>query len=508
MISLSIRLLRRDWKSGELRILLAALLIAVTCVTSVSFFTSRISQALNFQSSELLGGDLRLTADHPVPIIAVELAKQGRLQTAETRSFRSMILSGDKSQLVEIKAVGPGYPLRGRLRIAKNRFVQDEPANGLPEAGSVWVDSRLLQQLGLSIGDTVQVGSIMLHISAMLSFEPDRSGDMFSLAPRLLMNLEDLASTGLEQEGSRMRYTLLVAGEQQNVDHYRQQLKPRLQRGERLEGVADARQEIRVALARAQQFLGLAAVVSVVLACVAIAMAARQYSQRHLDTCAIMRCLGAIQNQIILIFVLQLLFIGMAAGVAGVLLGYFAQSVLTGLLGKLLLVSLPEPSLFPVIIGMCISFIGLIGFALPPILQLRNASALKVFNRDFRRHANEKRNLTKLSYLPGLLVLGGLVLIQANDIKLGLWLVIGLVGAAVLLWVVSAILIWALKFVSGHGSTAWQFGMVNLTRRSRTSIIQIMSFGLGLMVLLLLTVVRGDLLRGWSEGLPENAPNR
>ncbi|WP_455198699.1 ABC transporter permease [Kaarinaea lacus] len=508
MIRLSFRLLRRDWKSGELRILLAALLIAVTCVTSVSFFTSRIGQALDFQSSELLGGDLRLITDHPVPAVALELAKENSLQTAETRSFRSMILSEGKPQLVEIKAAGTGYPLRGRLRTAESRYSQDEPAYGLPESGTVWVDSRLLQLLNASVGDEVQVGNMTLSISAMLSYEPDRSGDMFSLAPRLLMNLDDLPETGLEQEGSRMRYALLVAGEQDFVDRYRQQLKSKLQRGERLEGVADARQEIRIALSRAQQFLGLAAVVAVVLACVAIAMAARQYAQRHLDTCAIMRCLGAIQNQIILVFILQLVFIGMAAGAAGVTLGYFAQSVLTSLLGKLLLVSLPEPSFLPVLTGMCVSFIGLIGFALPPILRLRNASALKVFNRDFKRSTNDNRSMTMLSYLPGLLVLAGLVLIQANDLKLGLWLVLGLFGAAVLLWFVSSMLIWSLRFATGHANSAWRFGLVNLTRRSNTSVIQIMSFGLGLMVLLLLTVVRGDLLRGWSEGLPTDAPNR
>lgn len=508
MFRLSMRLLRRDWRSGELRVLTAALLIAVTCVTSVSFFTSRIGQALKYQSSELLGGDLRLVADHPIKARARELAKNNHLQTAETRSFRSMILAGKKSQLVEIKAAGMGYPLRGRLRIASDRFVKDEVTEKLPGPGEVWVDARLLQQLGLSVGNTIQVGNSVFRISSILTYEPDRSGEIFSLAPRLLMRLDDLAATELEQEGSRMRYVLLVSGEQKAVERYRKQMKSVTGRGERIEGAADARREIRIALNRAQQFLGLAAVVAVILACVAIAMAARQFSQRHLDTCAIMRCFGALQNQISRIFIYQLLVVGFIAGSIGIVIGYFAQLVLTGLLGNLLLVTLPQPSLDAVIIGMGISFAGLVGFALPPILQLQNVSTLKVLNRDFSGPNREIRLISIISYVLGLGVLTILLFVQANDVKLGLWLLLGLTGSAVILWSVSMMLVGSIKYVARHGNTAWRFGLINLTRRSKSSIIQVMAFGLGLMVLLLLTVVRGDLLRGWVEGLPADAPNR
>lgn len=508
MISLSLRLLRRDWRSGELRILLVALIIAVTCVTSVSFFTSRIGQALKYQSSELLGADLRLIADHSIPSSAYELAKQNNLQTTDTRSFRSMVLSGEKTQLVEIKAVGRGYPLRGNLRISQDRFAPGLATNEIPGTGQVWVDSRLLQQLAINVGDLVQVGNSVMKISAVLSYEPDRSGDMFSLAPRLLMNLKDLPATGLEQEGSRMRFVLLVAGEQKFIERYRQQIKVKLHRGERIEGTADARQEIRIALSRANQFLGLSSVVAVILSCIAIAMAARQYSLRHLDTCAILRCFGMMQNQLITIFVIQLFVMGVFAGALGVMLGYFAQSVLTDLLGGLLLLTLPQPSTVPLFVGMGVSFAGLIGFALPPILQLRDVSTMKVLNRRFDENSGDKKSTKTTSYTVGLLVLGGLVLIQSGDFKLGLWLLVGLVTAAIILWIVSKILVWGIEYASRHATSAWRFGLINLTRRRRASIIQIMAFGLGIMVLLLLTIVRGDLLRGWSEGLPKDAPNR
>lgn len=508
MIRLSLRLLLRDWRSGELRVLVAALLIAVTCVTSVSFFTSRIGQALKYQSSELLGADSRLVADHPLSSIALKLARENNLKTAETRTFRSMVIAGENPQLVEIKAAGTGYPLRGKLRIANDAFSQDMQTSDLPKSGEAWVDSRLLQQLSLSVGDSIQVGHSTFRISAVLSYEPDRSGDMFSLAPRLLMNLDDLEATGLEQEGSRMRYALLTAGEQKNVDRYQQQMEKKLQRGERIEGAADARQEIRIALTRAQQFLGLASVVAVVLACVAIAMAARQFSQRHLDTCAIMRCFGALQRQLVLIFVFQLVVVGIIAGVIGVSLGYLAQAVLTSILGGLLLVTLPQPSWDPVLVGLGVSFGSLIGFAVPPILQLRNVSTLKVLKRDFVDGSDRPKSVTITSYLVGLCVIAILVLIQASDLKLGMWLLLGLSGAAVILWFMSKILVWGITLFAHRGNSAWRFGLVNLTRRSNASVTQVMAFGLGIMVLLLLTVVRGDLLRGWTDSLPVDAPNR
>jgi putative ABC transport system permease protein len=508
MIRLSFRLLSRDWRSGELRVLLIALLIAVTCVTSVSFFTSRISQALISQSSELLGADLRLVSDHPIKVSAFNIARKDGLQTTETRSFRSMIMADGHAHLVEIKAVGKGYPLRGHLRIATDQFTQDAPTNKLPESGEVWVSSRLLQQFGLSVGERVQVGNLSVRISAVLTYEPDRSGNMFSLAPRLLMNLKDLPATDLEQEGSRISYMLLVAGDQRQVKEFQQQMKTLLERGERLEGASDARREIRTALTRAQQFLGLAAVVAVVLACVAIAMAARRFSHRHLDTCAIMRCFGARQSQLTMIFVLQLFMLGLMSGLVGVLAGYFSQTVLAKLLGGLLLVKLPQPSVLPVLIGLGVSFGGLMGFALPPILRLRNVPTMRVLNRDSAGVFNGSKPITMTSYLPGLVALAVLVLIQAGDLKLGFWLLSGLVGTALVLWVVSALLVWGLKHIARHGSSAWRFGLVNLTRRTNASIIQVMAFGVGLMVLLLLTVVRGDLLRGWAQSIPPDAPNR
>jgi putative ABC transport system permease protein len=501
---LALRLLMRDWRAGELRVLAAALLIAVACVTAVAFFTDRIGQALQRQGAELLGADLRVVADHPIHDDWRSDASRLQLDSAEIRGFRSMVIEGEQVQLAEIKAAGEGYPLRGRLRISHEPFAQDEVTDTLPARGEVWVEPLLLQQFGISVGDDIGVGEARLRIGAVLRYEPDRSGDLFSIAPRVLMNLADLPATGLEQEGSRMRYALLLAGEPENVDAFRRDIAPRLTLGEHVEGVADARQEVRIALARAHQFLGLAAVVGVVLACAAIAMAARRFARRHLDTCAVMRCLGARQRQINTLFLSQMLTLGMVCGLLGSAIGFAAQAVLSDLLGQLLLVTLPPARFAPVLLGLAVALGGLLGFALPPILQLRNVPTLRVL----RRELGGLRPAGVTSYLAGILGLAALVGWQAGELKLALAMLGGLAATALLLWLSAWGLIALLKRLPPRGDVAWRFGLANLTRRPGASVAQVMAFGVGIMVLLLLTVVRGDLLAVWAGRLPADAPNR
>lgn len=545
-LRLSFRLLRRDWQAGELRVLLAAVMIAVACVSSVAFFTDRISQALQQQTGELLGADLRVAADHLLPATMPEFARKISLATAETRSFRSMILAGEhkvngpgggregalgRSRLAEIKAVSSGYPLRGALKIAPALFAEDRTTQDLPKSGEAWAGPQLLQQLGLRVGDDVHVGNLSLRISAVLSYEPDRSGNLFSIAPRLLINLIDLPATGLVQEGSHIHYSLLVSGDTSAIKTFRKRLAPQLKRGERIEGAEDARPEVRAALTRAQQFLGLAAVVAVMLACVAIAMSARRFAQRHRDTCAMLRCFGASQNLINFLFLFQLLWLGMLAATLGVLFAYLAQQGLVALLGDLILTRLPSPSWMPVLIGYLVALGGLLGFAMPPVLQLREVPTLTVLQggslqgqslqgESSRRESKRQGNIKKwrpavvACYVLGVVALALLVLYQAGDVALGKVLLLGLLLTTMAFWLVAAILLLGLKRLLRHGHSfsrtrsAWQFGLLNLTKRSGASIAQVMAFGVGLTVLLLLTVVRSDLLQGWADGLPDDAPNR
>ena len=298
LFRLSVRMLKRDWRAGELRVLVFALIIAVGGMTTVGFFSDRVQLALSRQGNQLLGADLIIVSDRTLPNHYQDEAKRLGLSVSSSLKFPSMASRGDSSLLTEIKAVTPGYPLRGELRITEDfgggaADPEGRVTESIPERGTVWVDDKLMARLSLKRGDEIEIGDSRMKVTARITQEPDHSIGFINLGPRILINADDLPATGLIQQGSRIVYRLLVAGEAGVVERFREWSQSRLMMGERVEGIRDARPEIKAALDRAEKFLSLAALASVVLAAAAIALAVRRFSQRHLDGCAVMRCLGA-----------------------------------------------------------------------------------------------------------------------------------------------------------------------------------------------------------------------
>lgn len=503
-LKLAFKLLARDARCGELKVLTAALVIAVTSVTAVGFFTDRINQALQRQINELLGADLVLVSDRPLPALLISRAPSHGLKTAQTWDFPSMVLAGDRTQLAEIKAVTPGYPLRGTLRAAPRLFAPDALATDIPAAGTVWLDQRLCSALGVDVGARVHVGAASFTVSRVLTQESTRTSDLFNIAPRLLMNAADLPTTQLIQPASRVKYRLLLAGEPQALAGYRHMAQPLLQSGMRLESAQDTRPELRVAMERAAQFLGLAALVSVLLAGVAIAIATRRFIARHLDHCALLRALGTTQGDILTIYFTQILALGVLAGLIGSLLGYAAQQILTLLLQSLLNTSMPPASLQPVAWGMTTGLVTLLAFAAPPLLHLRHVPPLRVL----RRELGALPPLTLAAYGSGALALGGLLIIQAGDFKLGAYIALGTAGAVALLALMAYLLIALLTRWREKTHVRARFGIANLSHHTQGAIVQVVGLGLGVMALLLLTLVRNDLLDAWQKNLPPQTPNR
>ncbi len=498
------RLCKRNWRSGELRILALALVVAVAAVSAVGFFTDRVQSALARQSNLLLAADLALVSDHPPPQGYAQEAQRRGLVTTHTMLFPSMATHGEESHLAEIKAVDARYPLRGQLRISASAAAAAEATNRIPAVGTVWVEPRLLALLGMAVGDTLELGERSFKVAAILRFEPDRGGDLFSIAPRLLMNRADIASTGLIRFGSRVSYRLLVAGENKPVEAFRRWLESRLQRGERLEQVSDARPEIRSALTKARQFLGLAAMASVVLAAVAMGLAGVRFVTRNLDACAVMRCLGASQGFIVRVYLLQLALLGFAGGLAGCAVGCSAQAVLGRMLQGMLLEGLPPPSALPALQGLLAGLAVLLGVVWPLLARLRDVPALRVLRNDLPLPAVSRW----LAFVPVAVVLAGLVVWTAQDIRLGIIVLAGLGGflvlAALLAW---GALLWLKRFGRGRAGS-WRFGVLSLVRHPAPSIATVAGFSLGLTALLLLTLVRGGLLHNWQQTLPPDAPNR
>jgi len=502
---LALRHLHREWRAGELKVLALALVIAVASVTSVNFFTSRIHQALTGQANDLLGGDLVYLSDNGVAEVRDKRAAELGLQSARTVEFPTMVLAGEKNQLVALKAASDGYPLRGHNRTAPKLFAADSQVEGGPVPGTVWAGSRLLTILGVDVGDEVTVGSINLKVAAVLTSEPDQSeGVLFNIAPRLLMHADDMPASGLVQPASRVVYRLLLAGDAAAIEQIRQEWEPKLVQGESLHDVQDARPEVRSALNRGESFLALAALVSVLLAGAAVAMATRRFISRHLDNCAIMRCLGAEQAVISRLYLTQMVVLGLLASVVGIAVGYLAQWGLMIFLAPLAGIELPAPSLWPIVLGLVTGMVTLLGFVVPPILQLKNVPTLRVLRRDLGG-----LQISALSaYGIGMLAFVVLVLFQAQDLKLAAAIIAGLLLVVLLLGLVAGGLLLLLKPLRKKGGPAWRFGVTNISRRSGHSLIQMIGFGVGLMALLLLAVVRTDLLSEWENRLPADAPNR
>ena len=491
------RLCKRHWRAGELRILLFALVVTVASVSAVGLFTDRVQQALARQGNLLLGADLVMASDHAMDDDRAQEARRRGLSVARVMLFPSMVTRGEVSHLAEIKAVDPGYPLRGELSIATDAASPAMKTEDVPQPGTVWAEQRMLNQLGAVPGDDIMLGERRFRIAAVLRVEQDRGGDLFSIAPRLMMHGEDVGSTGLIQFGSRVAYRLLVAGSPEAVAGFRDWATQRLQRGERMEGVDDARPEIRNVLNKTRQFLGLSALASVVLAAVAMALAAIRFAARNLDACAVMRCLGASQDYMVRVYMQQLLLVGLA-------LGYLIQELLSRVLAGLLLDALPLPSLWPFLHGVLSGLAVLLGVTWPLLARLRNVPALRVLRSDL-----PVPDLSGwLAFIPGAAVISGLILWTAQDARLG-WIALG--GLAAFLGF-SAVLAWgSVRLMRRMGRVragTWRFGLGNLARHPVSTIATVAGFSLGLTALLLLTLVRGDLLRNWQATLPPEAPNR
>lgn len=499
------RMLARDWRAGELNVLGLALVLAVAALTSVSFLADRVGRGLALESHQLLGGDLLLTADHPWPEPLRREARARGLQMAESVSFPSMVLAAGGAQLAEVKAVSDNYPLRGALRIAAGLDRADEEARGVPTAGSAWPDERLARVLAAGPEPVLSLGALPLAATAVLTLDPDRGINAFSLAPRLLINLADLPATRLIQPGSRVSWRLHLAGEEAVVEEFRRWLEPRLGRGERLESLDNARPEVRNLLERAGRFLRLAALLTVVLAAVAVGMAAHRYLRRHLDGCAVMRCLGARQRQLLTIHGGEFALFGLMATGAGCLLGYAAQAGLQAMLAGLLSQSLPAPSWWPWLHGLAVGMVLVVGFVLPPLLRLKRVPTLRVLRREW--------DLAEpgffAAYGLGAVLLAGLMLWVAEEARLGL-IVLGGFGAALVLYGGAArlLLLVAGRLAAGATWRPWRLGLANLRRRLRGTTVQAVALGLGLTTLLLLTIARDDLLASWQTRMPPDAPNR
>lgn len=502
-LRLAWRSLLRDLKSGEIVVLLVALLVAVASLTAVGFFTSRIGRAVDRQASEVLAADLRLESARPIAEDYDREARERGLATARVLSMPSVVFHGEQSALVALRAASEGYPLRGRLKVADVPFGPAQVVDGIPRPGEAWADSRLLAQLGATVGARLSVGAQAITVSRVLDYRPDQGMGFGDLSATLLINMADVPATRLIQPGSRVNRAVLFAGDPRDVQEFRSYLETRVRKGERLQAIADASPQIRASADRSGRFLSLASLASVLLSAIAVAMAARRYAARHLDGVALMKCMGASQGFILRQTLAQLVVVAATVAFAGTAVGYLAQSGLAWLLRDLVRSDLPPPAPDAASLGLVTAVVILVGFALPPLLQLKRVPPARVLRRDLAPPP------LRFAAVYGIAIAMVLALLywMMRDARLVSYVAAGILGTFLLLAFAGWLLVKALAPLRRGVGVAWRYGLANVARRGRDSIVQIVAFGLGFMVLLLLALVRDDLLREWRASLPSDAPN-
>ena len=502
--SIALKLLWREFKHGELNLLVVALLIAVTSMSSVALITSRVSTALLQQAGDLIAADVLVSSAEPTPTHWLNEASTRDIQYSKTVQFPSVVLSGDKSHLVSIKAVAEGYPLRGELKTDTKPYSEGTVTRAIPLPGKAWVDSRLFNALQLSMGSVIDVGTSQLTVTRIISFEPDFGGNLFNAAPRLLMNIGDLEATGLIIPGSRVKYKTLFAGEPASLASFRSWLETQLRPSDALQGIKDARPELRTALDRADRFLGLSALVAVMLAAIAIALTSSRYARRHQNSSAIMRTFGARQNTILGIFSIQLAMLGFIGSILGLFAGYLVHEGIIFYFSQFINRDLPAANLFALLPAFSAGILLIFCFSLPALVRLKNVSPVQVI----QSRATTASSQQLILYLPALVITTLLIFWQARDIKLAAFYLAGLISTLAILALATLLLLWLANQFKNRLPVSWRLGLTYLTRRKFNTMIESAGFGVGMMVIIVLVLIRTDLIDDWLVSLPETTPNQ
>jgi putative ABC transport system permease protein len=500
---LAMRFLRRDRRSGELSLLMLAVILAVASATAISIFADRINRTMKYQAAEFLAADLVMSSSTSMSPNMVAQANSVGLKQSQSSEFSTVLIENDEFLLVGVKAVSANYPLRGYLKIRQGSYAEEQTVYHGPPPGEAWVESRVLAALKMHLGDSVRVGEQLLLVSQIVTYEPDKRGDLYSLSPRLMINAADLVTTKILQPGSHVHHFFQFSGAEADILKFKRWLQPQLSVSQSVMDIYDDNPQIGSALQKAEQYLGLSSIVVILIAGVAIAMATGRYSERHFNTTAIMRCLGYKQSAILQLFLWQFLLIGLIASSIGCGLGWLSQEFLFQLLRDLLPDTVASPSGASILFGLVIGVVVLFAFALPPLLRLKQVSPLRVLRRDLVPLPSS----AWLVYGLALTLLVVLISQYTKDAKMTLTIVgSGMLSLAVLGSLIY-LLLGASRFILSRINLTWRFGLQGLSKNKRSNTVQILAFSTTLVAIILSFTIRTDLINDWQQQLPAQAPN-
>ncbi len=499
-IRFAARSLRREFRHAELATLVAALVLAVAALAAVATLASRVERALVASAAELIGGDLAIGSSAALPPLFGAEARRRGLAVNRLVEFPSVVFAGDNSRLCDVRASDPAFPLRGTFTIIGADHI--ERVAHAPPAGSIYADHAVLVALDAAIGSRIQLGGRDVVIAGEIGKAPD-GGNLFRLAPRVLMNIADAEAAGLLGTGSRGRFRLLLAGDERSVDAFSAWAKPRLPDGAEITTVEEAQQNLRRAFERGESFLRLAALLAALLSGVAIALAAQRFARRKIEEVALLRCLGASRGEIVGALVLELILLALPACLAGLALGLVLQQIVLSLASGLLPGARPALPAGPPLAAFAVGIAVLFGFALPPLLRLRDVEPIRLFRRDLAVRLRRFDALYLLPFAVGAL----LVLFGAGNVRLAATLAAGFAGVALASGVLGVALLWLVRRTTTRLRGALRFGLANLSRRRALTLLQAGALALSLTALALIGVVGPSLLERWRAELPPDTPN-
>ncbi len=499
----ALTLIRREFGSGEYRLTLFALLIGVAAVTSLSLTTSRIQNAMLGQAADFIGGDLVISSSEPINADLLNTADTNQLQRSLSVSSMTMVSNGDDFVLSSIRAVDDHYPLKGKVGTRVSRDADTVEERARPSSGQAWAEKRLLERLGLSVGQTIEVGYAHFTITRLLEIEPDRGGSFYSFNPRILINWVDLEHTAIVQPGSRLRYKLMLSGTPDDVARFTKQAKAKLTANQRLTTPQSRESQVSGNLERASAFLNIGALLSVLLCGIAVSLAASRHARRHINQVALLRCFGLRANEVNLIYALQLIFIAIPAILLGLLIGYLVHASLMQLLAELFTGELPAASISAWLSGPITALCMTLGFGLPPLLRLAQTPPARVFRKE--QGPNTRTPLFSTSI--ALVALSLIAWWQTGNFKLAAFSVAGTLGVIVAL---AGAIVLMLKMVARRNinQPIVRGALSNIMTRPALTAMQIVGFGISVFAIVLIIFFRNDLFDQWNAQVPVDAPNR
>lgn len=498
------QLLRREWRASDVRLLFTALLLAITVVAGLSAFTSRLHTMLSGEAAQMLAADRVLESPDPIPASWQQWADKAGAQQSRFLEFQSMLYAkGQKPILVSAKAADAHYPLLGKLQWQSQPLAPMQIGGQGPQPGQVWLEARAMQQWGLQVGDSIELGDGQFRISAVLLAEPDRSAGFSGLGPRLLMHWDDIVKTGVVQLGSRITYRYLFSGSAATLARLDQHFKPLIADNQRWLDLHSAQPRMGSALDKAQQFLLLASAMVVVLAGIAIALSAARFAQRQMRLVAILKTLGAASSQIQSLFARILSLLGGAAALLGCILAWGLQAWGLAQAQSDLQVPIPPLSIWPFVLGLLVALISLLAFVAPALLQLKQVSALNLLQ-------TRQQSLRYFSWTHLVLALLGLGLLLTAYTRAPLLALLLLAALLLLLACISLPTAWVLRRslqAQLKLQGAWALARSHILRRLPSNSVYIALFAISGMLLLVLSGLQNQIFKQWQAQLPARTPN-